>query len=227
MRLPWVGNPSVGSCKLYWLILDVGVRRPNQEWTWPRWLVWSEADAQSLTQNLSHNEQPVWPADDEIAEYFERLGVAVEAYGDSPGDSRLKLYVNGLLIALTDMLRRRQPQLDPALSSSLRAVELFLTTLGERLDEDWTVDAMARACGLGRSRFSDYCKQLTNMSPIGYLAKCRIDHAVALFRRRPTLSVTDVALRCGFSSSQYFATVFRNHLGCSPREFRGGVERQP
>lgn len=221
---PWqmhrVGSPHVGACKLYWLILDVGVRRPNLPWTWPRWLVWSDTDEQSLTQNLSHNEQPVWSADDEIAYYFEHLGTAVADYGDAHGDSRLKLYVNGLLIALAEMLRRKQPLLDPSLSSSQRAVELFMATLGEHLDVDWDLDAMADACGLGRSRFSEYCRQLTNMSPIEYLAKCRIDHAVELFTRRPTLSITDVALRCGFSSSQYFATVFRSHLGRTPRAFR-------
>ena len=111
----------------------------------------------------------------------------------------------------------------PSLSSSYRAVELFLATLKERLDEDWTLDLMANACGLGRSRFSEYCNQLTNMSPIEFLAKCRIDHAVELFGRFPTLSVTDVALRVGFGSSQYFATVFRGHLGCTPREFRERV----
>src|SRR5215217_691199 len=164
---PWqlhrVGNPCVGACKLYWLILDVGVRRPNQHWIWPQWLVWSAADEQSLTQNLSHNEQPVWPANDEIAFYFERLGAAVARYGGDHGDSRLKLCINGLLIALVDMLRGEQPTLDPSLSSTQRAVELFVGGLREHLDEDWTVDAMASACGLARSRFSDLCKQITNM----------------------------------------------------------------
>lgn len=225
---PWqlhrVGNPRVGACKLFWLILDVGVRRPNHAWTWPDWLIWSAADQQSLTQNLSHNEQPVWSADAEIADYFERLGTAVANYGTSLGDSRLKLYINGLIIALAEMLRREQPMLDPSLSSSHRAVDLFLASLGERLDEDWNLDTMASACGLGRSRFSEYCRHLTNMAPIEYLTKCRIEHAVTLFQRRPAMRITDVAMRSGFNSSQYFATVFRSHVGCTPREFRAQID---
>ena len=223
---PWqlhrVGAPRVTACRLYWLILDVGVRRPNQPWRWPNWLVWSEADRNSLTMNLSLNEQPVWPADEEIPFYFERLGEAVAAFDARTGDSRIKLYINGLLIALTEMLRRRQPTLDPSLSSSLRTVELFLATLRDHVDEAWTTDAMAAACGLHRSRFSHYCKQLTNMSPNDYLTRCRLEAAAGLLRGAPDLSVTDVALRSGFGSSQYFATVFRRHVGCSPREFRQG-----
>ncbi len=221
---PWqlhrVGDPNVSACKLYFLILDVGVRRPNQEWTWPDWLVLSPGDEQGLTTNLSHNEQPVWHAGDEVAEYFERLGRATAEYCESKGDSRLKLYINGLMLALAEMLQGEEPVLNPSLSSSYRAVDLFLSSIGERLDEDWTLDLMANACGLGRSRFAEHCNQLTNMSPMEYLAKCRIDHAAELLRHCPSLSVTDVAFRVGFNSSQYFATVFRSQFGCTPREYR-------
>src|ERR1700740_2523581 len=38
---PWqlhkLGAPNIGPCRLHWLILDVGVRRPHQEWCWPQW----------------------------------------------------------------------------------------------------------------------------------------------------------------------------------------------
>ena len=36
---PWqshrLGFPAVPRCRIHWIILDVGVRRPNQEWRWP------------------------------------------------------------------------------------------------------------------------------------------------------------------------------------------------
>lgn len=221
---PWqvhrVGDPRVSACRLYWLILDVGMRRPNHPWRWPGWLVWSAAEQRSLTTNLSHNEQPVWQADDDIAYAFEHLGKAVASFDEQVGDSRLKLHINGLLIALSEMLRRKQPPLDPSLSSSLRTVELFLGSLHAHVDHEWTLDSMAAACGLHRSRFAHYCKQLTNMSPNEYLTQCRLAVASRLLRGRQGLSVTDVALRSGFGSSQYFATVFRQQTGISPREYR-------
>lgn len=60
---PWqfhrVGAPHVGACRLTWLILDVNVRRPNQTWQWPTWLVCCPGELQKLTRLLSLNAQPV------------------------------------------------------------------------------------------------------------------------------------------------------------------------
>jgi len=221
---PWqrhcVGNPSISACQLHWLILDVGVRRPNQPWEWPAWLVLTPDDIACLTTLLSYNEQPVWNADDEVAFYFEQLGVAVANYDQPLGESRLKLHINGLLLALTTMLRRRDLPLDRSLSSTLRAVELFLGELPQQLDHPWTLNEMAATCGLARSRFSYYCKVLTNMSPAEYLAHCRVQAAGVLLSQCTDTSITEIAMRCGFSSSQYFAKVFHKQTGQTPREYR-------
>jgi AraC-like DNA-binding protein len=217
---PWqvhrVGAPHVSASRLHWLILDVGVRRPNQPWCWPRWLSLSRADMESLTTLLSHNEHPVWPANDEIEHCFEHLVAAAEAFHES----RLRLYIGSLLVAVTELVRQHQPALDTSLSSTQRTVELFLARLPELVDQEWDLPSMAGACGLGRSRFAHYCKELTNMSPIDYLISCRVEVAARRLQRQRKLSITDVAERCGFESSQYFARVFHRYKGCSPREFR-------
>jgi len=221
---PWqrhrVGDPDVSACRLYWLILDVGVRRPNQPWRWPGWLASSASDIGALTAMLSHNEQPVWEADAEVAHYFQKLGEVADGYADGSGESYLRLYIGGLIVALTEVLRRHRPVLNTALSSTQRTVELFLASLAGNCAEEWDVDGMAAQCGLGRSRFAYYCRELTNMSPGEYLTRCRIQAGARLLSGTAGLSVTDVASRCGFGSSQYFATVFRRHIGCSPGDYR-------
>lgn len=58
------------------------------------------------------------------------------------------------------------------------------------------------------------------VAPNDYLALCRVQVASRLLRERPDLGVADVAPRYGFASSQYFATVFYAHIGCSPRDYR-------
>jgi AraC family L-rhamnose operon regulatory protein RhaS len=78
---------------------------------------------------------------------------------------------------------------------------------------------MAEQCGLGRSRFSHYCRRITNLSPIQYLQKCRVDNAKALLAG-DSGSITHIAMRCGFDSSQYFATVFHRLTGLSPSAYR-------
>lgn len=79
---PWqphqIGNPRIGSCKLIWLILDVGVRRPHQAWSWPDWIVVDRADLDLLTRFLRHNEQFIWPGTGEIRHCFLSIAEAVE-----------------------------------------------------------------------------------------------------------------------------------------------------
>jgi AraC-like DNA-binding protein len=86
------------------------------------------------------------------------------------------------------------------------------------LDRDWTLDAMARECGLSRTRFAELCKTITNMTPRRYLNETRLSHATELLRGMNAQTITDVALRCGFGSSQYFATCYRRRDGHPPRE---------
>ena len=60
----------------------------------------------------------------------------------------------------------------------------------------------------------------TGSSPKDYWLRMRVECAARRLRKSPGLTVTDVAYEFGFSSSQYFATVFRRYLGVSPVEYR-------
>jgi len=221
---PWqkhrIGNPNVPASRLIWLILDVGVRRPNQPWRWPKWLLLPPAKLQRLTHQLRHNEKISWRTNREVIHCFEAIGNAAASRPDSENLTRLKILINELLMALAALLDEKHLRLDTLLSSAERTVELFLAELPWRAEEPWTLEAMARQCGLGRSHFSHYCRKLTNRTPMSHLTICRVERAGELLRRDPARSVTDVAFACGFQSSQYFATVFRNQFGLSPREWR-------
>jgi AraC family L-rhamnose operon regulatory protein RhaS len=221
---PWqlhrVGNPRISACRLHWIILDLGVRRPHQEWLWPDWFILQKRDLNELTELLQHNEQPVWRADSEVDRCFENLGSSVSQVHSRTVESRLRLQINTLFLNLLELLRRQNLNLDPALSSRRRSVEMFLATLAHQVDQPWTLESMAEQCGLGRTRFTHYCYELTNMSPAEFLNYCRVRRACELLVETRKHNVTAIAFECGFSSSQYFATVFRQHLGLAPREFR-------
>jgi len=221
---PWqkhrVGDPDVSASRLIWLILDVGVRRPNQPWRWPKWLLLPPAKLQRLTHQLRHNEQIFWRTNRQIARCFDALAAAAGKPPNEGNLTLLKIYINELLLALADLLEQRRPRLDVNLSSAERTVELFLAELPRYAEEPWTLEAMAKQCGLGRSHFSHYCRKLTNRTPMKQLTICRLEKSLELLRRAPERSITDVAFDCGFRSSQYFATVFRQQKGCSPSAWR-------
>jgi AraC family transcriptional regulator, 4-hydroxyphenylacetate 3-monooxygenase operon regulatory protein len=226
---PWqrhrVGDPQVGAGRLHWLILDVGVRRPHQTWRWPAWVVLTPADLRQLTAIFRHNEQPVWHVTADLSRCFHRIGAAVESDCNGSSLSRLAVELNQLFLLVLEMFRRQEIRLDQSLASTRHTVELFWADLRENCEHlalEWTVRGMARRCGMGATNFIGQTKQLTNMTPMQYLNHCRLTAAAELLRAQPARNITDIALACGFSSSQYFATLFRNRFRQTPREFRVG-----
>jgi AraC family L-rhamnose operon regulatory protein RhaS len=172
---------------------------------------------------LRHSEQPVWPTTPEIRHCFEQLSKAIDRKDNATLHSRLAVHINELFLAALELLAQHDVDLDPALSSSSRTVKLFLDDLSGNRDQlalPWTVNAMAQHCGLRVTAFTKYCRQITNLTPMHYVNRCRVHSAARLLIEEPGLSITDVATTCGFSTSQYFATAFRQHRGCSPKAYR-------
>ena len=58
------------------------------------------------------------------------------------------------------------------------------------------------------------------MTAAEYLNHCRIEKAKKLLIENHHLNVLDIAMTCGFESSQYFATVFKKKIGVTPSQYR-------
>ena len=223
---PWqlhkFGAPNIGRGRLHWLILDVGVRRPNQNWIWPKWVVMTKEDITELTERWRHIKNPVWTATPSIAQSFRELARCVTAWGQPHAISRMAVHLNLLLIDILDALSEQQTPETPLLTSRQRTVELFLRDVENNpavSSELWTISSMAKHCGMGVTAFSKYCRELTNVGPMEFLNHCRLDRAARQLREKPGLSVTDIGMACGFNSSQYFATRFRQRFHVSPNRF--------
>ncbi len=224
---PWqlhkLGSPNIGPGRLHWLILDVGVRRPHQDWRWPKWVVLTPDDLRELTRKLRRNENPVWKATPPIIHSFQELARGVAAWGQPHSVSRLTTNLNQLLIGVLDALGVQQQSEDKRFTSHQRTVELFLRELRTgriNLGKPWTLDQMAAHCGLGITAFSKCCREIVNASPMEYLNQCRLDQAASALRRSPQRAVTEIAFESGFNSSQYFATAFRKRHRLAPTEFQ-------
>lgn len=224
---PWqrhrVGSPYITPSRLHWLLLDVGVRRPHQDWKLPSWLVLSAGDVSELTKILRQNEQLVWKTNPDIRRCFQVLARLMQANSNGSKLSRIGLAINELFLLILEMLRQQDVSLDDSLVTSRRTVQLFLDDLRahpEHLELDWSIEKMAASCGLGVTQFMHHVKSLVNLTPLNYLVQCRIDFSAEQLRKPSNTQITDIALQCGFCSSQYFATVFGRRMGCSPREYR-------
>ena len=175
---PWqphqLGNPHVGASRLIWLILDVGVRRPHQDWRWPAWIVLSRADLAELTRCLRQNEQFIWPGSPDICRGFLGIARAVEENINTSHASRLAVLINEVLLAVLDNFRARRIRLRESLTSAERTLRQFITELDNTLDEPWSLEKMAASCHLGVTQFVHHFRQTTNRTPARYLMEARI-----------------------------------------------------
>ena len=221
---PWeahkVGNPEIGMGKFYWVIIDLGMRRPHQEWVWPDWISLTESDLRRLTKILRQNDQWLWKANPDIRTCFYRIGKAVDSDQRGSQASKIRLLVNELLLLLLELFDSKSVILNESLTDSSRSVRLFLNELEKNLSESWSIEKMAESAGVGLTRFTFHCRQLTNMTPMRFLAMKRIEMAKSILVEKAELSVAEVAYSCGFATSQYFSTVFKKQEKCTPIEYR-------
>jgi transcriptional regulator GlxA family with amidase domain len=89
----------------------------------------------------------------------------------------------------------------------------------ERLAEPVGVTDMARHVGVKPSTFFARFRRHTGMTPSDYLRRARIHRAQDLMLKTGG-SILDIAMACGFGSSQYFSVCFREYTGIQPRRFR-------
>lgn len=73
--------------------------------------------------------------------------------------------------------------------------------------------------GFSKFYFSRLFKQFTNVSFYKYVNQKRIEKAAKMLTE-PNISITNVALSCGFESLSSFIRMFKIVKGCTPTEFR-------
>jgi AraC family L-rhamnose operon regulatory protein RhaS len=124
-------------------------------------------------------------------------------------------------VALCELVEavHSQRDRDQNISPSEWQVLRFVDDLRLNCSKPWTLDSMAAACRLKRTRFETLTKAVTGDSPLLLLNRFRIRQAQQLLKSgdRP---ITEIAFDSGFGSSQYFARVFQKLAGTSPSEYR-------
>jgi AraC-like DNA-binding protein len=91
--------------------------------------------------------------------------------------------------------------------------------ISEHYNENLTLDDIANLSSFSKYHFSRLFKQFTNTSFYKYLNKKRIENAEKLLIDKE-LTITEVALRCGFSSLSAFIRMFKLIKDCTPSEFK-------
>ena len=89
------------------------------------------------------------------------------------------------------------------------------------LETDIRLDAMAAACGVSPDYFLRMFKTTVGVSPYQYVINQRVERAKQLLSD-DSVSLAEIALRCGFSHQEHLTRMFRRFTGVTPGRYRRG-----
>ncbi len=84
---------------------------------------------------------------------------------------------------------------------------------------DIGVAEVARTVGIDRTYLYRIFRERLGQSPKEYLTCFRLEKAVEMLRGTG-LSITEIAMSCGFREASLFDRHFRCRYGCSPMKYR-------
>ena len=95
------------------------------------------------------------------------------------------------------------------------AIEIF----EEEFQSDLDLSAVCDRLSVSKFYFLRTFRQQTGYTPNDYLITVRLNHAKSLLRST-SMTIEDIALECGFSTSTYFIRVFKLHESVTPLHYR-------
>ncbi len=198
------GEPSYPG-KRFWLQL----RLPPKSGA--RWLGLSPAEAKPLIDMLRAPARPSskWPA-----HFSLRIATLFDLFDRPASPTRTAMLRTLLLTILFDVLDLNHAS---PLCACRYKVKQATDWAESQLPNPVTLEQLADVAKLSVSSFKHVFKDVIGLTPHAYLLRKRIEHAQILLRQGEK-SVTDIALDCGFSSSQYFATAFKRIMGITPND---------
>ena len=223
LTAPWrpheIGIPTVSSSLVVWFILDLNVRRPNQTWSWPEWVLLSDEERACIAEVAQNSDRAVWAAP-ELATAFEGIQRIVEDGDVASDDTLMRIQVNLALLQLNKVLTSAGAPGVVRRDRTTETVRLFLSRIDEHLSFPWRIEDMAEQCGVSRGVFIQKCRDITNCTPHVYLLQSRLQEASRMLREDKDASLTDIAILCGFSSSAHFSSTFRKEFDQAPSQYR-------
>ena len=123
--------------------------------------------------------------------------------------------------SLTDSQVQNLVQSENSLKTQLRAritAEKLTDYLTEHISEMTDIEKMAETLMVSKSFLSKKCKELTGQSVQTLHEKLKIEQAKNMLRLQ-NFELSQIASSLGFSSQNYFSTVFKKNTGTSPREW--------
>lgn len=148
---------------------------------------------------------------------IENMFYQIESEYNSKRDNKdvfLKIYITELLLYLH---RYRISKTQDKLNND-KLIQKVKQYINLNFENEILLSDLSKTFGLTESYLSKRFKYVVGTGINEYINYVRIEHAGKLLKSEK-LPITEVAIRCGFNDSSYFASVFKKFKGITPYRF--------
>lgn len=110
-------------------------------------------------------------------------------------------------------------------TKNVKKINKVIKYIESNYQKDIKLDELADLLNFNRYYFCRFFKETTGVTPMQYINDYRIHQAISMMTNSPELSITEIAMNCGYNDSNYFARVFRNVTGLTPSNYRVDLEK--
>ncbi len=98
-------------------------------------------------------------------------------------------------------------------------LSLALAAFHHDFEGQWTLDTLAKAAGMSRTKFVEKFRQIIGITPGTYMTQWRMNWAANQLTSTDNI-IYDIALSSGYQSDATFCRAFRQQFGLPPSEYR-------
>ncbi|MDD3339395.1 MAG: AraC family transcriptional regulator, partial [Lachnospiraceae bacterium] len=113
--------------------------------------------------------------------------------------------------------------LSPIIDSTIKKIDEpihnAITFLNQNICEELQIRNLAEVSGYSLSRFKVKFKNEVGITPSEYITLQKLEFAKKHLVET-AITITDLAHMLSFSSSNYFSSVFKKYMDCTPKEYR-------
>lgn len=124
----------------------------------------------------------------------------------------------GYLIA-NDLIKSAATTYETGSASISGSIRSAVDYIHQNFSKPLAVGSLANHVQMSVSTFARKFKRETGMSPVAYILRVRLTKAKRLLRSKD-LSITEIAVNCGFSSAAHLTSSFKKQFGMTPSEYR-------
>jgi AraC family transcriptional regulator len=132
-------------------------------------------------------------------------------YGESLGTALASRLVQNYAVS--------KPSLEIANGLPQSQLQRVIDYIKANLTQDLSILELATLTRMSESHFSRSFKQSIGIAPYQYLMQQRVEKAKQLLKQRE-ISISSIALDCGFANQTHLTKVFRQLTGVTPKAYR-------